>query len=104
VPSELQRTDRGGLYYRNGGFYWPALIAQVVGMYAAISALSTTFAMPHWLNPITYASRDSYGYGADFSVFMGVGVGGLLYLALAWKGVRSQADQQDVLIAAQPAE
>jgi NCS1 family nucleobase:cation symporter-1 len=104
VPSELQRTDRGGLYYRNGGFYWPALIAQVVGMYAAISALSTTFAMPHWLNPITYASRDSYGYGADFSVFMGVGVGGLLYLALAWKGVRSQADQQDVLLAAQPAE
>jgi nucleobase:cation symporter-1, NCS1 family len=104
VPSELQRTDRGGLYYRSGGFYWPAIIAQVVGMYAAITALSTTFSVPHWLNPITWATRDSYGYGADFSVFMGVGVGGLLYLVLAWKGVRSQADQQDVLLAAQPVE
>jgi purine-cytosine permease-like protein len=104
VPSELQRTDRGGLYYRSGGFYWPAMIAQLVGMYAAITALSTTFSVPHWLNPITYATRDSYGYGADFSVFMGVGVAGLLYLALAWKGVRKQADEQDVLLAAQPAQ
>jgi purine-cytosine permease-like protein len=104
VPSELQRTDRAGLYYRSGGFYWPAIVAQVVGMYAAITALSPTFSVPHWLNPITWATRDSYGYGADFSVFMGIGVGGLLYLALAWKGVRAQADEQDVLLAALPAE
>ena len=102
VPSELQRTDRSGLYYRSGGYYWPAIIAQLVGMYAAVTALSTTFSVPHWLNPITWATRDSYGYGADFSVFMGVGVGGLLYLALAWKGVRKQADEQDVLLAAHP--
>ncbi len=99
VPSELQRTERGGLYYRNGGFYWPAMIAQVVGMYAAISALSTEFYLPRWLNPIVYATKDSYGYGADFSVFMGIAVAGLLYLALAWKGVRAQADQQDILLA-----
>ena len=100
VPGELQRTDRDGLYYRNGGVFWPAIAAQVVGMYAAFSALSATFHLPQWLNPVTYATRDAYGYGADFSIFMGMGVAGLLYLALAWKGVRSQADRQDQLLAA----
>ena len=25
VPSELQKTGRDSLYYRNGGFFWPAL-------------------------------------------------------------------------------
>ncbi len=84
---------------RSGGIFWPAIIAQVVGMYAAISALSTTFHIPRWLNPIVYATRDSYGYGADFSVFLGIGVGGLLYLALAWKSVRAQSDQQDAMLA-----
>jgi NCS1 family nucleobase:cation symporter-1 len=99
VPAELQRTDKGGLYYRNGGYFWPAIIAQIVGMYAAISALSTEFYLPRWLNPIVYATKDSYGYGADFSVFLGIAVAGLLYLALAWKSVRAQADQQDILLA-----
>ncbi|HVX19985.1 MAG TPA: cytosine permease [Acidimicrobiales bacterium] len=99
VPAELQRTDRGGLYYRNGGVHWAAIVAQVVGMYAAISALSATFSLPQWLNPITYATRDAYGYGADFSIYMGMGVAALLYLALGWKGVRSEADRQDRLLA-----
>ncbi len=96
-PSELQRTDRGGLYYGSGGISWPAVIAQLLGMYAALSALSVTFSLPHWLNPITWATRDSFGYGADFSVFLGMVVGGLVYLALAWKRVKEQADSQDQL-------
>lgn len=100
VPAELQRTGPGSLYYRNGGVFWPAVIAQIVGMYAAISALAATFHLPEWLNPVTYATRDSYGYGADFSVYMGIGVAGLLYLALAWRSVRRQADEQDRLLAA----
>ena len=43
VPSELQKTDRDSLYWRDGGVSWPALVAQVVGMFAAISGLSVTF-------------------------------------------------------------
>ena len=104
VPSELQRTDRGSLYYGKNGIFWPAIIAQVVGMYAAISALSTTFHIPRWLNPIVYATRDSYGYGADFSVFLGIAVGGLLYLALAWKSVRTQTARQDAMLASTQAD
>ena len=54
VPGELQKTGRDSLYWRKGGVFWPALIAQVIGMYAAISALSATFTLPHWLNELTY--------------------------------------------------
>ena len=39
VPGELQKTGRDSLYWRSGGVHWPALIAQVIGMFAAISAL-----------------------------------------------------------------
>lgn len=99
VPGELQRTGRGSLYYRHGGVCWEAVVAQLVGMYAAISSLSTTFHLPAWLNPVTDATRDAGGYGADFSVFMGMGVAGLVYLVLAWKRVRRQADVQEMMLA-----
>ena len=100
APLELQRTDRGSLYYRHGGIAWAAIVAQVVGMYAAISALSATFDLPQWLNPVTYATRDAYGYGADFSIYLGMGVAGLVYFVLGWRSVRAQADRQDQLLAA----
>ncbi|MGA8295866.1 MAG: cytosine permease [Acidimicrobiales bacterium] len=95
VPEELQRLDRGGLYYRHGGFHWPAIVAQIVGMAGAMSALSPTFSVPSWANPITVHSG-----GADFSIFMGIGVGAIVYLALGWNGVRRQAGEQDRLLAA----
>ena len=53
VPSELQKTGRDSLYWRNGGIFWPAWVAQIVGMYAAISALYVNptyyFRVPCWL-------------------------------------------------------
>jgi NCS1 family nucleobase:cation symporter-1 len=102
VPAELQRTDRGSLYYRTGGVFWPAIIAQVVGMLAALSSLSATFSLPHWLNSVTHATADHAGYGADFSVYMGMGVAAIVYLILGWRAVRTQADAQDrILTAAQ---
>ena len=73
VPSELQNTGRTSLYWRKGGIFWPALVAQLIGMFAAISALSATFHLPQWLNLVTYHTRDAYGYGGDFSVFLGHG-------------------------------
>jgi nucleobase:cation symporter-1, NCS1 family len=90
VPDELQRLDRGGLYYRNGGVFWPAIVAQAVGMAAAMSALSTTFSVPNWVHPITVHTG-----GADFSIFLGSGVAALVYLSLGWSGVRRQADAQE---------
>jgi NCS1 family nucleobase:cation symporter-1 len=98
VPSELQKTGRDSMYWRTGGIFWPAIIAQVVGMFAAISALSATFHLPHWMNEVTYHTADKFGFGADFSVFMGMGVAAVLYLVLAFGSVRSQADAQDALL------
>jgi len=100
VPAELQRTDKDGLYYRRGGIFWPAIIAQVVGMFAAIEALSATFTLPHWLNEVTVHTAGKHDFGADFSVFMGIGVAAVLYVVLGWRGVRKQADEQDRRLAA----
>ena len=104
VPSQLQRTGRDSLYYRNGGFHWPAIIAQIVGMYAAASGLWVTpkyyFKMPIWLNEVASHTKDSYGYGADFSIYLGIGVGAIVYLILATASVRKQAAEQDRLLAA----
>ncbi len=102
VPSELQRTDREGLYWRRGGVFWPAIVAQAAGMYAACSGLAATFGIPRWLNAVTYATRDAHGLGADFSIFLGLGVGGLVYLVLGWRGVRDQSRRQESLLGAEP--
>jgi cytosine/uracil/thiamine/allantoin permease len=93
VPSELQNTGPTSLYWNSGGVYWPALIAQVVGMFAAISALSATFHLPQWLNEVTYHNN-----GADFSIFLGMGVGGAAYYLLAHAKVAREADSQTALL------
>jgi nucleobase:cation symporter-1, NCS1 family len=98
VPSELQKTGRDSLYWRRGGIHWPAWVAQLIGMFAAISALSATFHLPVALNLVTYHTRDAFGFGADFSIFFGMGVGGLVYLVLALRGVRQEADAQASLL------
>jgi len=100
VPSELQRTDKESLYYRNGGIFWPAMVAQLLGMAAAISALAATFHLPRWLNEVTQNTLDKAGFGADFSVYMGMGVAALVYVVLAWRKVRQEADTQDRMLAA----
>ena len=89
VPSELQDVEPTSLYWDSGGMFWPAIFAQLIGMVAAISALSATFHLPHWLNEISYHNQ-----GADFSVFLGVGVGGAVYYLLAHKAVAEQKTKQ----------
>ena len=94
VPGELQRT-RNGLYWRSGGIHWPAVIAQVVGSFMTFTVLVAPYATG-WISQLT-----GTGYNqADFSVYMGLAVGGLTYLALAWRSVRREADEQDRLLAA----
>ena len=50
--------------------------AQVLGGIAALAASSASF-LPSWANPITVHTS-----GADFSIFLGLGVGALAYLVL----------------------
>jgi nucleobase:cation symporter-1, NCS1 family len=79
--------ERGGRYYRNGGFYWPAIIAQVVGMVAAALWLN---AYTPYVGPL--ASRVGGTYGSDFSVFLGLIVGGVVYWLLAARTVRAEGE------------
>jgi purine-cytosine permease-like protein len=92
VPSELQRTDSGGLYWRHGGVHWPALVAQGLGSVASVLAFNQSF----YAGPI---ARAFGGGGADLSVFTGILVGGLSYLILARRGVRREAEVQAQLLA-----
>jgi NCS1 family nucleobase:cation symporter-1 len=82
-------------YFRSGGVYWPAVIAQVVGGVCAYL----------WLNASSGGTLASTGplssrtSGSDFSVFIGLFVGGLIYYVLASRTVRAEGDATPVAAA-----
>jgi nucleobase:cation symporter-1, NCS1 family len=80
-------NERSGRYFRNGGFYWPAIIAQVVGMVCAALWLN---AYSPYVGPL--ASRVGGTIGSDFSVFIGLFVGAVLYFVLARRAVQTEGE------------
>jgi cytosine/uracil/thiamine/allantoin permease len=80
---------------------WSAIIAQLLGMAAAMSALSPTFHVADWMHEITVATGGPAGAagGADFSVFTGLAVGGATYFLLARRSVARQRATQDAIFA-----
>jgi purine-cytosine permease-like protein len=101
--ADLQKTDRTSIYWAQGGVNWAAIVAMLLGMCGAMSALNTTFSVPNWMHPIVVATAPAKSpvyYGADFSVFMGLGVGALAYLILATVTgvVKKQLAAQDELL------
>jgi purine-cytosine permease-like protein len=100
-PAELQRTDKGGIYFTgSSGVNWNAIVAFVVGVVCATLAFSKApppVGFPfHWMTPIsnhygaffcsgtTAANCGTAGWfgGADFSVPTGVIIAGLVYFVL----------------------
>jgi nucleobase:cation symporter-1, NCS1 family len=67
-------VQRGGLYWRDNGWNIPAVVAQILGMGAALLAIDTSV----FVGPLSRAAG-----GADFSAFMGLAVGGAAYYVLA---------------------
>src|SRR5580704_9331450 len=47
------RSARDGLYWRNGGIHWQAIIAQVAGMVAALMWINAEFDFPSYIGPIS---------------------------------------------------
>ncbi|HZR54105.1 MAG TPA: cytosine permease [Streptosporangiaceae bacterium] len=92
------RSSRDGLYWRNGGIHWPALIAQAVGMVAALMWINVTG--PDVPKAVQYAGPISNHFpglaGGDFSWAIGIVVGALVYFVLGASGVRREAAQQVV--------
>ena len=81
-------AERGGLYWRNGGIHWPAIIAQALGMLAALMWINADFAVPSYVGPI---SNHFPGLqGGDLSWAIGIVVGGGVYYLLARRGVREE--------------
>jgi purine-cytosine permease-like protein len=116
--SELQRTDRHGIYFGSaGGFQWNGIIAFAVGLVSSTIAFSK--APPpvnfpfHWMTPVsnhfgsfycsgtTAANCGPQGWlgGADFSVPAGILMGALVYFILekATGKVDKQVQQQKAL-------
>ncbi len=83
--------ERGGRYFRRGGVHWPAIIAQVIGMVAAALWLN---AYSPYVGPL--ASRVGGSFGSDFSVFIGLIVGGAIYWVLASRAVRAEGEATPV--------
>ena len=101
VPSELQKTGRDSLYWRRAASTGRPGRPSWSGMFAAVSALYVNPTYYFRCPPGSTRSRttpDAAGYGADFSVFLGMGVAALVYLALAWGRVRREARTQDALL------
>jgi nucleobase:cation symporter-1, NCS1 family len=81
--------ERGGLYWRNGGVHWPAIIAQGLGMVASLLWINADFAVPSYIGPI---SNHFPGLqGGDLSWAIGIVIGGGVYYLLARGGVRREA-------------
>jgi NCS1 nucleoside transporter family len=90
--SGLLDSSRRGRYWRHGGFFLPGIAAQLLGMTA--SAL--------WISSAAFAGPLSTAVGgSDFSVFTGLGVGGLVYWLLARRQVARET--AELVTAAAPA-
>ncbi len=71
-------SRRGGVYWRDGGWNWRALVSLALGMLAAMMWVDAAFYVPAYTSPLSHAT-----HGADFSWIFGLLVAGLSYLALS---------------------
>jgi nucleobase:cation symporter-1, NCS1 family len=81
-------NERSGRYFGNGGFHWPAIAAQVIGMVCAALWLN---AYSPYVGPL--ASRIGGTIGSDFSVFIGLFVGAAVYFVFARRSVRAAGEE-----------
>jgi cytosine/uracil/thiamine/allantoin permease len=72
----------GGLYWRNGGINWKAIIALVVGMFAALMWTDALYYTPSYQGPLSNATG-----GGDLSWLLGMVVAGVIYWALSFRSI-----------------
>jgi purine-cytosine permease-like protein len=89
-PASLVRRH-GGLYWRNNGVHWPAVIALIAGMVATLLWINAATAFPSYTGPIS--AHFPGLHGGDLSWLLGVIVAGGLYWLLARNGVAREVEQ-----------
>jgi cytosine/uracil/thiamine/allantoin permease len=77
---------RGGVYWRNGGVNWRALVALGLGMFAAMTWIDAAFYFPAY-SPF-FSNRT---HGADFSWLFGFVVSAVVYYLLSLSSVSKEA-------------
>jgi NCS1 nucleoside transporter family len=80
-------SERGGLYWRNGGVNWRALVAQGLGMVAALMWTDAAFYQPPYTGPISKALG-----GSDLSWLVGIIVGAVVYAILSSAMVKREVE------------
>jgi NCS1 nucleoside transporter family len=88
-------AHRGGLYWRNGGFNWKALVALAAGMFAAMMWIDAQYYFPSYEGPISHATG-----GGDLSWLLGMVVAGVLYFLLSSRSVPREVPEAVVAPAA----
>lgn len=86
-------VQHGGVYWRNGGVNWRALIAQAAGMFAAVMWIDAAFYVPAYTGPLSNAT-----HGADFSWVVGILVGGIVYWVLSASSVKKEVAMHDLTL------
>jgi NCS1 family nucleobase:cation symporter-1 len=86
-------AGRGGVYWRNGGWNWKALVALGAGMFAAMMWINAAFDVPAYTGPLTNATN-----GADFSWLVGILVGAAVYALLSSRSVAAEAGTNGLLV------
>ena len=78
---------RGGLYWRNGGFNWKALVSLALGMFGAMMWIDAAYYYPlNYTSPISNATN-----GSDFSWLFGMIIAAVVYWILSVASVRKEA-------------
>ena len=92
-------AKRGGVYWRDGGINWRALVALGLGMFAAMTWIDAAFYFPAYSS--FFSNRT---HGADFSWLFGLIVGAVVYYLLSAPSVRKQALARPATVVEEPAK
>jgi NCS1 family nucleobase:cation symporter-1 len=80
-------AKRGGIYWRDGGLNWKALLALFGGMFAAMMWIDAAFYKPAYTGPLSNAT-----HGADLSWIFGMLVAAVVYGILSFRSVRRETE------------
>jgi NCS1 family nucleobase:cation symporter-1 len=85
-------ATRGGIYWRNGGFNWRALVALAAGMFSAMMWINAQFYVPSYTGPLSNAT-----HGGDLSWAFGLVVASVIYYVLSIGSIRRETEMTDLL-------